>query len=192
MKKLVLSMFFVVSCLFGVSDDEIAKSLNLVSQKTSVDKTLLYLIADIESGFNNNIIAFQCDKWLIKYLKKKLPSRYKISYAKYKNRYLVSVKNENTKELENLVLALWDMGLKLDIGLMQINQANLNKNDIALFFNPNFSVAKASEVLQGCGLKFKDLKNIVECYNKGFAKKKSFDYYAKFEAKYKKYFGEKL
>ncbi|HDX6244485.1 TPA: transglycosylase SLT domain-containing protein [Campylobacter fetus subsp. venerealis] len=192
MKKLILSIFLPLTLAFGVSDSEIANSLNFVSQRTNMNKTLLYLIADIESSFNNNIIAFQCDKKFIQYLKKFLPKRYKISYSKYKNRYLVSVKNENTKELENLVLALWDMGLKLDIGLMQINQVNLNKNDVALFFNPNFSVAKASEVLQGCSVKFKDLKNIVECYNKGFTKKKSFDYYAKFEAKYKKYFGEKL
>lgn len=192
MKKLILFIFLATNCVFGVSDMEIANSLSLVAKKTNIDKTLLYLIADIESGFNNNIITFQTDKKLLQYLKKFLPKQYKISYSKYKNRYLVSVKNDNTKELENLVLALWDMDLKLDIGLMQINQVNLNKDDIILFFNPNFSVAKASEVLQGCSVKFKDLKNVIECYNKGFLKKKSFDYYAKFEAKYKKYFGEKL
>lgn len=133
MKKLILFIFLAANCVFGVSDMEIANSLSLVAKKTNIDKTLLYLIADIESGFNNNIITFQTDKKLLQYLKKFLPKQYKISYSKYKNRYLVSVKNDNTKELENLVLALWDMDLKLDIGLMQINQVNLNKDDIILF-----------------------------------------------------------
>lgn len=85
MKKLILFIFLAANCVFGVSDMEIANSLSLVAKKTNIDKTLLYLIADIESGFNNNIITFQTDKKLLQYLKKFLPKQYKISYSKCKS-----------------------------------------------------------------------------------------------------------
>ncbi len=186
LRKFLFGIFlFVVSLLpcFSYDDFEIANALKLASIQNDIDKRVLYTLAKIESNFNPLIISFTAKhtNFHFKNLQK--------SVKKYKDRYLINFKGSEKELQKALKILLQDKTLKIDVGLMQINNVNFNKSEIPYIFNPSYNTKKATLVLKECIAQKALMKDSIECYNKGFRKVSHFDYYAKFKKSFLKDFG---
>ncbi|WP_297731686.1 transglycosylase SLT domain-containing protein [Helicobacter sp. UBA3407] len=185
-RKFLFGIFlFVFSLLpcFSYDDFEIANALKLASMQNDIDKRVLYTLAKIESNFNPLIISFTAKhtNFHFKNLQK--------SVKKYKDRYLINFKGSEKELQKALKILLQDKTLKIDVGLMQINNVNFNKSEIPYIFNPSYNTQKATLVLKECIAKKAFMKDSIECYNKGFRKVSNFDYYTKFKKSFLKDFG---
>lgn len=195
MKQILILLCFFANILFSQNiKQEIADALKVVSYKTEIDVRILYTIASVESGFEPYIISFLSnDKKLIKSLKNGFykSENFKININNYDSkRYIVSISSYDKEQMINLAQYLWDMDFNIDFGLMQISKQNLKKAEIKEIFDPTYNIAKSTQILYGCSRFYKDLKNTIECYNKGFSKKSKYNYYAKFDTNFNKFFGE--
>lgn len=189
----VILVLFLPFLLFS-SDikQEIENSLKVVSHKSDLDVRILYTIASIESNFNPYVISFiTSDINLLKKLENGFKNtKYTLKYSKYnKKQYIINISSEDEKEMIKIANFFWDMDFNIDFGIMQISKQNLTKNETEYIFSPFYNISKSSNILLSCNEKYKDLKNVIECYNKGFIKKNKYNYYAKFQNNYNKFFG---
>lgn len=192
MKKLIL-MIALVSVAFADIRLEIANSLKKIAYDSKIDARVLYTIASIESNFEPYIISFlSSDIDFLKQLKKGFEnSNCKFKYGKYdNNRYAVSISSKDKEAMINIADVFWDMGFNLDFGVMQISKQNITRDEIKYIFTPAYNIAKGAKILDSCNKRYSDLKNSIECYNKGFTKKKKYSYYVRFESNYKRFFGD--
>lgn len=183
MKIIFLAISFFVF-LFGNTNSKIAYALKFNAYKHSIDQRIIYTLAKIESGFDNNIITFVSEKkWDIRG-----GNNIKINNLKYKNKFLVQVKGE-VNSLKKIALFFIKKGYKVDIGLMQVNSQNFNLNELNLIFDLNYNITKAINILKSCRAKFGNIKDSIECYNKGTKIGKKYDYYNRFLNHFIKDFG---
>lgn len=183
MKFGFLILFYCFTNLFAsYSNDEIARELKRISLKNNIDKKILYTLAKIESNFNPLIISFTSShtNFNFKGLKKKV--------SKYKNKYLISFTGKE-KDLQEALRNLIKQGVKVDVGLMQINSVNFKENEIPYIFKPSFNIEKSAFVLKQCMSVKSTLKHSIECYNKGVKEVSNFDYYEKFKNNFLRDFG---
>ena len=182
MKIFVLIFLSFISLFANYSKDEIAKELKSMSIKNNIDKRVLYTLAKIESNFNPLIISFVSPHihFNFKNLKKNV--------SVYKNKYLLSFRG-NEKDLQEALKILIKQGIKVDVGLMQVNSINFTKDEIKHIFKPSFNIQKSISILKQCIEIKSTLKHSIECYNKGLKKFSSFDYYEKFKMSFLKDFG---
>lgn len=167
LRKFLFGIFlFVFSLLpcFSYDDFEIANALKLASIQNDIDKRVLYTLAKIESNFNPLIISFTAKhtNFHFKNLQK--------SVKKYKDRYLINFKGSEKELQKALKILLQDKTLKIDVGLMQINNVNFNKSEIPYIFNPSYNTQKATLVLKECIAKKALMKDSIECYTKALEK----------------------
>ncbi|MBR8466474.1 transglycosylase SLT domain-containing protein [Campylobacter sp. faydin G-140] len=191
------SLLFILATPFLLFADirhEIANSLKEIAVKNNFDSRALYTIASIESNFEPYIISFiTTDKMLINTLKNGLNSSdFKIKASKYGKvgRYIVSISANSEQNIINLADILWHRDFNIDFGVMQISKQNLSKNELEFIFKPDYNINKSAKVLSGCVAKYSDLKNAIECYNKGFKQKSKYDYFIKFVTNYNTFFGD--
>ena len=184
-KILFSSLFFVFSLLpcLAYDDFQIANALKLASAENDIDKRILYTLAKIESNFNPLIISFTA-----KHTNFHFKNLHK-SVKKYKDKYLINFRGSEEDLQKALRVLLQDKSLKIDVGLMQINNVNFNKSEIPYIFNPNYNTKKATLVLKECIAQKALMKDSIECYNKGFRRVSHFDYYARFKKSFLRDFG---
>lgn len=177
MKKIfLLLIYFFATFAFGYSNQDIANSIKKQSNLANVDKRLIYTIAKIESGFNPLVIAFTSTKKDFDF-----PNA-KTKICKYnKSKYLIQIKSKDKQNLIKIAKYLINQGYKVDVGLMQINSVNFTQNELYKMFELDYNIKKSIRVLSQCQLKMQNLKDTIECYNKGFKKYNKKDYYAKFK-----------
>ncbi|ECL7251360.1 lytic transglycosylase domain-containing protein [Campylobacter jejuni] len=182
--KIIILMFLTFSLSFcNINSKEIAKALKYNALKYNIDKKILYTIAKIESNFNTNVIAFVSDK-KVNIIGKNI----KIKNLNYKNKYLIQISSDiNT--LKKIAIFFIQKGYKIDVGLMQINSQNFTLQELDYIFNLDYNISKAVDILYQCKNKFKNVKNTIECYNKGNKLGKNYDYYKRFLSHYVKDFG---
>lgn len=174
-------------CFLSLQGSElnIANALKKASLKHNIDKKILYTIAKIESGFNPYVIAFtNRNKWHNvsneKIVIKNIP------YSK--NKYLVQIKAEK-EVLKQVALQLISQGISVDMGLMQVNSKNISKDEIEHIFELDYNIDKSISIFKSCIKAKTNIKDSIECYNKGYKIPKNYDYYKKFQASFVKDFG---
>ncbi|EFP2932858.1 lytic transglycosylase domain-containing protein, partial [Campylobacter jejuni] len=177
--KIIILMFLTFSLSFcNINSKEIANALKYNALKYNIDKKILYTIAKIESNFNTNVIAFVSDK-KVNIIGKNI----KIKNLNYKNKYLIQISSDiNT--LKKIAIFFIQKGYKIDVGLMQINSQNFTLQELDYIFNLDYNISKAVDILYQCKNKFKNVKNTIECYNKGNKLGKNYDYYKRFLSHY--------
>lgn len=174
---------FLPAFLFAnYSPDDISKALKEASHKHEIDKKILYTLAKIESGFNPLIISFVSSKK--DYDFKNLTKNTK----KYKDKYLISLQGSEKDLIDALKILLRYKKLRVDVGLMQINSVNFSYSEIDHIFKPSYNINKSSEILKACKALKSNLKDSIECYNKGTGKYVKYDYYNRFKNSYVKDF----
>lgn len=192
--KAILVLFLPFLLFSSDIKQEIANSLKIVSHQSELNVGILYTIASIESNFNPYVISFvTSDIDLLKKLENGFKdTKYDFKYSKYgKKQYLANISSASEKAMIEIADFFWDMDFNIDFGIMQISKQNLTKNETEYIFSPFYNISKSSNILLSCNEKYKDLKNVIECYNKGFVKKNKYNYYAKFQNNYNKFFGVK-
>ena len=185
--RLFSSLFLVfISLLFCADDDKlkIANAIKNASKEHNVDKRLLYTIAKIESNFTPNIIAFVSPKKFHIFSKNFDVSVKNIPYDK---KYLVQIRAER-KCLEIIARKLIENGFSIDMGIMQINSANVSQSELPYIFDIDFNIKKSIDILNFCANKKNHIKKSIECYNKGVRKTSNFSYFKKFAKSFKKDF----
>lgn len=193
MKRGFLLLLALINFLQADIRQEIADSLKKVAYDSNIDVRVLYTIAKTESDFKPFIISFLTDnKEMIDYLKNGFKdSVYSFRASKYdSNRYAVSISSEDKGAMLELSSFFWDFDFNIDFGLMQISKQNLTKDELEYIFEPEYNINKSKDVLLLCGSKYETAKEAIECYNKGFAKKQNYNYYAKFINHFNNFFGE--
>lgn len=184
MYKILVCILIFVSSSFAYTEEQIAKSLKQGALKHDLDSKILYTIAKIESGFNPYIIAFTAKSRSF-YFGEKV----NVNVGKYKKKYLISIKSRDRNELARIARELIEKGYKVDIGLMQINSQNFDKDDVFKMFELDENIAKASQILKQCGEKYSNIKNTIQCYNSGFSQGSELPYFNKFKQSFNKDFG---
>ena len=181
-RKVFLMLLFCSSMFADFSEENIANSLKEIGKMQQIDSKLLYSIAKIESNFDPLVIAFTSKKKDFNF------TNAKTIIMPYKNKNLIQVRaDENTLKL--IAKELINKGYKVDVGLMQINSVNFSSEELPYIFKPKYNIYKSAQVLKGCNAKFQSLKEILECYNKGFGEKSSYDYYLKVKNSFISSFG---
>lgn len=184
MRYVIVLLFCFLSLQCFGSELNIANALKKASLEHNIDKKILYTIAKIESGFNPHIIAFtNRNKW-------HNISNEKISIKNipFKNKYLVQIKAEK-EILKQIALQLISQGFSIDMGLMQVNSKNISKDEIEHIFELDYNIDKSISVFKTCIKAKNNIKDSIECYNKGYKTPKNYNYYKKFQASFIKDFG---
>ncbi|WP_459881198.1 transglycosylase SLT domain-containing protein [Campylobacter concisus] len=194
-RLLFIALFLPMITLGNDIRQEIANSLKSIAYEKNIDARVFYVFAKTESDFEPYIISFlTADGDFIKRLKTAFSdTNFKFRSSKYdKSRYAVSIYSHNKADMIALADFFWDFNFNVDFGLMQISKQNLNRAELAQIFDPSYNIYKSYEVLSNCMKKYdSSSKDVIECYNKGFGRKKKYDYYAKFINYYNDFFGDK-
>ncbi|ECP7254002.1 transglycosylase SLT domain-containing protein [Campylobacter jejuni] len=182
--RLAIFLLGLLSLSFAYSDEQIAAMLKKQANKSGIDARVLYTVAKIESGFNPFIISF------VSKTKKNNYGKIATTTIKpYKDRFIVNIESKNIKVLSRIAKELISEGYKVDIGLMQINSQNFNTQEIENMFELETNIAKATEILNQCGIKFGTVKNTIECYNKGYKQGTVLTYFNRFKNSFNRDFG---
>ena len=183
MRKILLLIATCISFAYAdFSKHTIAESLKQVAREEQIDVKLLYSIAKIESNFEPLIVAFTSGSRNYHF------KNAKVSVKSYKDKYLIQVRADEYT-LKDIVRKLINAGINVDVGIMQINSINFSDNELNHIFKPKYNIQKSTQVLKNCNAKFFTLKETIECYNKGFRKKKTYDYYTKVKDSFLASFG---
>lgn len=185
MRNVFILLLLIHSCLFAnFSEASIAKALKENSQQAGIDGRILYTIAKIETNFNPLTIAFVSKEHYKPFKNTKTLKQ------KYKDRFLYSISSNDKDVLiehaRDLIVLKKE---SVDVGLMQINSINFSLDELDNMFDLNYNIAKSLKVLDICCVKYSNVKEIIECYNKGFRQHKYNDYYTKFKKSFTKDFG---
>ncbi|TEY00719.1 transglycosylase SLT domain-containing protein [Campylobacter sp. US33a] len=180
-----LLLISIIEC-FAYSKEEIAYMLKKQALYSQIDARVLYTVAKIESGFNPFIISFvsttnknfNYDKVV------------KTTIKPYQNnKFIVNIESKDVEKLVNITKDLIEDGYKVDVGLMQINSQNFSKSEIKKMFELKTNILKATEILKLCGIKYQNIKNTIECYNKGYRQGEVLTYFNRFKESFNKDFG---
>ncbi|MBX7491223.1 transglycosylase SLT domain-containing protein [Helicobacter turcicus] len=169
----LLSLLFPIFC-YSYDNLTIANALKRIARNSEIDKKILYTLAKIESNFNPLVISFTSKdrNHNFKNLTKEV--------RKYKDKYLINFKGKE-RDLQEALESLINSGIRVDVGLMQINSANFKAREIPYIFNPSYNISKSTLILKDCIKAKQNLKDSIECYNKGTKRNyKSYDYYKRF------------
>lgn len=193
--SIALALFLPLAAFCSDIRQEVADSLKSIAYEKNIDARVLYVFAKTESDFEPYIISFlTANSEFINRLKTAFSGKnFKFRSSKYdKSRYAVSIYSRNKADMIALADFFWDFDFNVDFGLMQISKQNLSRAELAQIFDPSYNVYKSYEVLNNCIKKYdSSSKDVIECYNKGFGRKKKYDYYAKFINYYNDFFGDK-
>lgn len=193
MKRALLAFLLCAGALNADVRQDIADSLWAAATSSNIDVRVLYTIAKTESDFQPYIISFlTSDTGLIEKLRAGFKgSIYRFRSAKYNSsKYAVSISSNSKEAMLELAKFFWDFDFNVDFGLMQISKQNLKKDELEFIFDPQYNVSKSKEILALCAGRYSSAKDAIECYNKGFAAKKNYDYYARFMNYFDSFFGE--
>ena len=183
MRKILLLIATCISFAYAdFSKHTIAESLKQVAREEQIDVKLLYSIAKIESNFEPLIVAFTSGSRNYQFKKAK------VSVNCYKDTYVIQVRADEYT-LKDIVRKLINAGINVDVRTMHINFINFSDNELNHIFKPKYNIQKSTQVLKNCNAKFFTLKETIECYNKGFRKKKTSDYYTKVKDSFLASFG---
>nr|MBP3724492.1 transglycosylase SLT domain-containing protein [Campylobacter sp.] len=180
---MLLCIFVSSSFAFAYNNQEIANSIKKQAILSNVDTRILYTIAKIESNFNPFVIAFTSKNKNFKF------ANANVKTQKYKDKYLIQIRSNDKNNLVKIAKFLINKGYKIDVGLMQINSVNFKENELYEMFSLDYNISKSIGVLSLCQSKMKNLKDTIECYNKGFKRYANKDYYARFKNSFNKDFG---
>ncbi len=193
-KHFVKSIFLIGALLgcesFAITNDSIAQSIMRVSKQSGVAPKIYYTFIDIESGFKPYIIATTTSPDNAALLEKVLPKNFVVRNRAYNSeKRLVSIIAKKRADIVALAKVMIKNGYSIDMGLMQINSRNVKPADIDHIFEPYNNIAHGSNILAECSRRYAGTHEVVECYNKGYQKKVSYDYYRRFLISYNQNFG---
>jgi type IV secretion system protein VirB1 len=186
MKKIFILFFIFAGCYADIRM-EIADAIKETANKSGLDARVYYTIAKIESGFEPWCIGLIGNAQLIKAIKDL--KVFDVKTSKTGDNYLVSVISSSKEDIIALAKVLYPLNINFDVGLMQISKQHIEENEIEKIFEPNYNLAKGSNILYGCANKFKEIKASIECYNKGFNVGNNKKYYELFLSSYNRNFG---
>ncbi|MDR0467251.1 MAG: transglycosylase SLT domain-containing protein [Campylobacteraceae bacterium] len=184
----VIYLILFSTMLLKASNAEIANAINSVAAKSGLDRSIYYTIISVETGFKPYSIGLIADTKMVKRLEN-LKEFFEIKKSSYGKKYLVSIHTTNEENIIKLAEALYPMNMNFDAGLMQISKQHLTKEELKKIFNPEYNIAKGSNILFDCAKRFKETHKAIECYNKGY-QISSFNYYSKFLSHYRRHFGD--
>ena len=180
--RTILFFFLLPLYLFAeYSPQSIAYELKSASVRHDIDMRVLYTLAKIESQFNPLVISFiSKDKnYSFNNLDKKV--------RKYKNSYIINFFGDE-EDLKNALKVLMNKKLKVDVGLMPINSVYFTSDEIDKIFKLEYNIDKSSKILKQCINIKKQLKDSIECYNKGIKKPVEYSYFNRFKTNFNKDF----
>lgn len=194
MFKRVIGSLIMLFSLLNAEDinAQIAQGISFVSEKSGVPRSVYFTLIDIESSFYPYVICTVMESSKANDMKILTHRGYEVRINPYKLKNLVSIYARDEKSIVQLSKELIKQGLSIDMGLMQVNSQNISPGEIDRIFDPYYNIARGSNILAGCAEKYNgDIKASIECYNKGFVRKETYDYYAKFIKSYNQNFGAK-
>ena len=186
-KKFWMLSILVISC-YATADLE--SFFDIASKETEVEKKLLKALAKTETNFSKysiGIIAKNPDA---------LNIFFKNNQIKFKQRTTHFSLFINDKDTAIDVYHKFKYFIHhnptaiktYDLGLMQINEANMKEENEKMFYlDTKLNAIYAGFILQDCFNYFnKNVKFAIECYNKGTNSKKfgNFEYFQKVRANY--------
>lgn len=176
-----IAVLVISNSLFGYTQEEIASALKRQALNANIDEKILYTIAKIESGFRPHIISFVSDTKEIKV------GGANMSVSPYGEKWII-VLNGKMQNLTKIAKMLIKDGFLIDVGIMQINSQNFKIDEIEKMFELDYNIEKATSILKLCENKYGNTHRIIECYNKGYRKKATFDYFNRFKRSFLKDF----
>ena len=185
MKKLAL-IVMILAGAYADMEHRIAGAIQSVAKRSGADPMLYYAIMRIESDFYPWIIALTTDKWHTVQIENMADANIKVKRKPFKRGYLVTFKAPDQISIVRLAKKLYKARIRFDAGLMQVSSTNFSEAEIEKIFTPEYNVAKASNILADCTYRYQDIVNAIECYNKGYGKKRSYEYFARFARIYLK------
>lgn len=191
--KPVILISLLLCCELGaISNESIAQSILKVSQQSGVPAKMYYTFIDIESGFVPYTIATTTTVENAALLEKILPKQFNVRNRPYgSKKRLVSIVAKKHGDIVALAKAMINNGYSIDMGLMQINSRNVKAEEIDHIFEPYNNIAHGSNILAECSRRYSRVHDAIECYNKGYGKKESYDYFRRFLISYNQNFGGK-
>lgn len=171
-----------------------------------IDPNLLLKIIETESNYHPYIFSgtfsknnFDSTIEKVKYiLNKNNISNYKLRQSTYslnKKKHIMTFYFNSKQDLEQFTTAIYYgvPEINFDIGIMQINVENIKeyKLDISEIIEPKNNILVGSKLLDNCYQRYKKRSlnphditiETIECYNKGFGEKKSYEYFKKVYSK---------
>lgn len=186
-KKFLMLSVLMISC-YATADLE--NFFDIASKETEVEKKLLKALAKTETNFSKysiGIIAKKPDA-LYDFFKSN-----QIKFVQRTTHFSLSINDKDTAInvyhkfkyfLQNNPSAI----KTYDLGLMQINEANMKDANEKLFYlDTKLNAIYAGFILQDCFNHFnKNVKFAIECYNKGTNSRNfgNFEYFQKVRANY--------
>lgn len=190
MKKAILLSIFLSLFYCSANERDIADAIYYVSEKSGVDARIYYSIIDIESNFKPYSVSMVANSTVLK-AAKSLPSQsYSVKSSRYNGKYLISIFSDSEENIIKLAKVLYNFDFNVDMGLMQISKQHIKEDELEFIFSPKYNIIKGNNVLAGCVKAYKVLSQSIECYNKGFRKKGTFEYYQKFANSFNNHFGD--
>lgn len=193
LKKIVFILASVFSLLNAEDiNAQIAQGISNVSEQSGVPRSVYFTLIDIESNFYPFVICTVIDSAKANDMKILTHRGFEVRISPYKLKNLVSIYSRDEKSIVQLSKELIKQGLSIDMGLMQVNSQNISISEVDRIFDPYYNIARGSNILAGCAEKYNgDIKASIECYNKGFVRKETYDYYEKFIKSYNQNFKAK-
>lgn len=184
MIKFFILIFFPLF-LFSATENIWVK----VGKAYSIEPTLLYSIAKVESALDRYVVALSHTKMTPEQLQKlnNFLSKNGIESKMYAQ--VISIKNKNKNEASRVVHYLYTNNYpRFDMGIMQINSIHkplLDKARISFYdlFDPKINIQVGAYVLATCFQKHKNNKDAINAYN---GKVNDNPYSAKVFAEFKK------
>lgn len=176
-----IAMLVINNSLFGYTQEEIASALKRQAQNANIDVKILYTIAKIESGFRPHIISFVNNTREIKI------GGVNMSISPYGKKFIVNLSGNPQNLIKTAKMLIKD-GFLIDVGIMQINSQNFKVDEIEKMFELDYNIEKAASILKLCQNKYENTHRIIECYNKGYRKKETFNYFNRFKQSFLKDF----
>jgi type IV secretion system protein VirB1 len=176
----------------AVTNETIVQSILRVSQQSGVPAKMYYTFIDIESGFVPYTIATTTTVENATLLEKILPKQFNVRNRPYgSKKRLVSIVAKKHDDIVALAKVMIKNGYSIDMGLMQINSRNVKAEEVDHIFEPYNNIAHGSNIIAECSRRYSGVHDAIECYNKGYRKKKNYDYFHKFLISYNQNFGGK-
>lgn len=202
MIKLLTSLFF--SAIISLANANTPPSTPFLSdivyveKITGLDRRLIHTFIDIESGFKPYLITITAPNTYAELLKKSISKVYgdsvKITSGTYSlntKKTIINVTSQSEPVIIDVARNLYKANIpNFDMGIMQINVCHIKDiGEINRIFNPKINMLYGIKHVHACYDKYGDnIKEVVECYNKGMKPKYSYEYYSKFYHSFTKFF----
>ncbi|CAA6806687.1 MAG: Unknown protein [uncultured Sulfurovum sp.] len=198
---LLLNFLTEVSYAKAFLEEHFADEILRVSAKYSLEPSMLFTLASIESDFEPLAIAVETSPSSAKTLTALRSDKIRVVYGGktfHSGLSIVSIYPDNLETASYIAGLLEEMGFTFDVGLMQINTCNFSLKEAKDMFNPEKNLEKAAKHLSGCVKRYKNKVHEVECYNRGAGnlnrmlrkKKYYYPYYKRYKKHFTSYFGK--